>query len=208
MASVEQGPVSNRLVERVKNILFSSNTEWDVIDAEPATIPDLYKGYICILAAIGPVAQMIGSIIAPQYALWGGGGGVVGAVANGIVTYVLTLVGVYVTAVIIDALAPSFGGQRSLIQAFKVATYSSTAAWIVGVFAIFPLVSALRIIGFYSLYLLYLGLPKLMKAPEDKALVYTLVTIVVAVVVYVVVGVIAGAAVALTVGMGALAVIH
>jgi len=207
MASVEQGPVSNRLVERVKNILFSSNTEWDVIDAEPATIPDLYKNYVCILAAIGPVAQMLGSILFPRYTLWGGVG-VLGAVTTGIVTYVLTLVGVYVTAVIIDALAPSFGGQRSLIQAFKVAAYSSTAAWIVGIFALLPLVGMLQIIGIYSLYLLYLGLPKLMKAPEDKALVYTIVTIVVALVVYAVVSAIATAAVALTAGVGALAVIH
>ena len=202
MTSVEQGPKANPLVERVKNILFSPNTEWDVIEAEPATIQGIYTSYVYILAAIGPVAQCIASIIFPRYTLWGGVG-VVGAFTTAIVGYVLTLVGVYVSAQIIDSLAPSFGGQRDLLKAFKVAAYSSTAIWIVGIFALVPLVSGLRIIGIYSFYLIYLGLPKLMKAPEDKALVYTIVTIVVSVVVFAVVTVIAGAAVGLTTGLGA-----
>ncbi len=202
MASVEQGPVSNRLVERVKNILFTPIAEWDVIEAEPATVQGLYKGYICILAAIPAVAQLIASVVFPHYSLWGGVS-VIGALVTAIMTYVLTLVGVYVTARIIDALAPNFGGQSNLIQALKVAAYSSTAAWVVGVFAIAPPVSGLRIIGIYSLYLLYLGLPKLMKAPEDKALVYTIVTIVVVVVVYAVVAAVAAMSVALA-GLGAI----
>ncbi len=202
MASVEQGPVSNRLVERVKNILFTPNTEWDVIEAEPATVQGLYKSYICILAAIPAVAQLLGSVAFPHYGLWGGIS-IMGALVTAIVTYVGTLVGVYVTAQIIDSLAPSFGGQRNSIQAFKVAAYSPTAIWVVGVFAAAPPASGLRIIGIYSFYLLYLGLPKLMKAPEDKALVYTIVAIVVSAVVYAVVFAVAGMTVALA-GLSAL----
>ena len=51
------------LVDRVKNILLTPKTEWEVIDAEPTTVADLYKGYIIPLAAIGPVAQAIGSSV-------------------------------------------------------------------------------------------------------------------------------------------------
>ncbi len=190
MASIEQGPVSNRLVERVKNILFTPNTEWDVIEAEPATIQGIYRGYVGILAAIPAVAQFIASVVFYHF-------GVIGALVVAIVTYVGTLLGVYVTARIIDALAPSFGGQRNLMQAFKVAAYAPTAIWVVGVFAAAPPVSGLRIIGVYSFYLLYLGLPKLMKAPQDKAVVYTIVAIVVTAVVYAVVFAVAGMSVAL-----------
>jgi hypothetical protein len=46
----------------------------------------------------------------------------------------------------------------------------------------------LSILGLYSLYLLYLGLPRLMKAPADKAMPYTLVTIVAAVALALLVG--------------------
>jgi hypothetical protein len=187
MATVEQGPVSsNDLISRVKNILFTPSSEWDRIEAEPATVQGLYLGYACILAAIGPIARLIGG----QLFGWGFlfirvHPSLIGSIVSAIVGYLLSLVGVYVTALIIDALAPSFGGTKNQIQAFKVAVYSSTAAWVAGIFGLFPLVAALGIIGIWSLYLLYLGLPKLMKAPEDKALAYTVVTVIVAVVIWV-----------------------
>ena len=40
----------------------------------------------------------------------------------------------------------------------------------------------LGILGVYSLYLLYLGLPVLMKSPKEKALGYTLVVVLAAIV--------------------------
>ena len=48
------------LIDRVKRILLSPRTEWEVIDAEPTTPAQLYTGYIMPLAAIGPIAQIIG----------------------------------------------------------------------------------------------------------------------------------------------------
>src|SRR3546814_19229977 len=50
------------------------------------------------------------------------------------VRYVLTLVGVYVLALVIDELAPQFGAARGRTQAFKLAAYSGTAWWVAGVF--------------------------------------------------------------------------
>ena len=90
------------------------------------------------------------------------------AITGAIVTYVLTLVGVYVLALIIDALAPTFNGTQNQIQALKVAAYSSTASWVAGIFALMPGLRILTILGLYSLYLLYLGLPVLMKAPAGQ----------------------------------------
>ena len=101
-------------------------------------------------------------------------------------TYLLSLVAVYVLAFVIDALAPTFGGTKDMIKAFKVAAYASTAAWLAGIFAIIPMLAFLGLVGLYSLYLLYLGLPKLMRVSEDKAVGYTVVVIVVYVVLYIV----------------------
>ena len=50
------------------------------------------------------------------------------AITSALVAYVLTLVAV-THWMIIDRLAPTFNGQRSQIQALKVAAYSSTASW-------------------------------------------------------------------------------
>jgi ABC-type Na+ efflux pump permease subunit len=49
----------------------------------------------------------------------------------------------------------------------------------------------LTILGLYSLYLLYLGLPILMKSPRDKAVAYTAVVIIAAVVLFMLTGFVA-----------------
>ncbi|MGH7594261.1 MAG: Yip1 family protein [Gemmatimonadales bacterium] len=177
------------LVSRVKGILLAPKAEWPVIDTEPATVGSLYAGYIMPLAAIPPVCMFIGmsligyNVLGTSYR-WPIGMGLESLV----VRYLLTLAGVYVLALIIDALAPSFGGQKSPIQALKVATYSSTASWIVGIFYLVPMLAVLGILGLYSLYLLFLGLPTLMKSPQDKAVGYTVVVIICAVVLFIVIG--------------------
>ena len=179
------------LVDRVKRILLSPQSEWEVIDGEATTPSALYTGYIMPLAAIGPIANVIG------YSVFGmrvPSGATVyrvpigSAITSAIVTYVLTLVGVYVLSLIIDALAPTFGGTKSPIQALKVAAYSSTAAWVAGIFAIMPGLRMLGILGLYSIYLLYLGLPVLMKATKDRAVAYTVLVVVVEIVLFFMVG--------------------
>ena len=192
------------LVDRVKNILLTPKTEWEVIDAEPTTVADLYKGYIIPLAAIGPVAQAIGSS-AFGYTMPFVGSyrtPVGSAITGAIVSYVLTLAGVYVLALVIDALAPTFNGTKNQIQALKVAAYSSTASWLAGIFALIPGLRFLMILGLYNLYLLYLGLPVLTKSPKEKALSYTVVVVLAAIVLFMVTGLIAGMFVARPAGFG------
>jgi len=179
------------LVARAKNILLQPKTEWPVIAGEQATTGSLYTGYIIPLAAIGPVASIIG------WSVFGFSVPFVGAirypigisVRNGVVIYALSLVSVFVLALIIDALAPTFGGQKNQIQALKTSAYSYTAAWVAGIFNLIPSIALLGLLAaLYSCYLLFLGLPVLMKAPEDKAVGYTVVVIIVAIVLYFVIG--------------------
>jgi Yip1-like protein len=178
------------LMDRAKNIVLQPKQEWPVIDAEQTSVGALYTGYIIPLAAIGPIARLIGfSIIGVHFPFVSGTYRTpfVRGVTGAIVEYVMALISTFVFALIIDALAPTFGGQKNQIQALKVAAYSSTALWLAGVFLIIPTLAILGILGLYSLFLLFLGLPILMKAPEDKALGYTVVVIIVAIVLYVVI---------------------
>jgi hypothetical protein len=98
-------------------------------------------------------------------------------------------------ALIIDALAPNFGGQKDQTQAFKTVVYAYTASWIAGFGQILPGLAILIAIAgaIYSIYLLYLGLPHTMKCPQEKSAGYTAVTIIIAIVLSVVVGMAAGA---------------
>jgi hypothetical protein len=192
MAVQDQHPVDfNGIIARVKAILLTPAAEWAKIEAEPASIGGLYTGYILILAAIRPVCEAVGGLVfgynlllvhyRPSF---------FGALSQAIAGYVLSLIVVFVLALVIDALAPSFGGQRDRIQALKVAAYSWTAAWVAGVFTLVPALSFLGLAGLYSLYLLYLGLPILMKVPAEKALGYTAVSIFAAIALYLVAGLI------------------
>jgi hypothetical protein len=183
------------LVERAKRILLQPGQEWQVINTEATTTADLYKSYIVPLAAIGPVASIIGmSVVGVSVPFFGTYRVPFGtAISHAVVTYVMTLVGVYVLALIINALAPTFAAEKNDMQALKVAAYASTAAWLAGVFTLIPMLSILGVLGLYSLYLLYLGLPILMKAPQEKALAYTAVVVVAAIVVFAVISVVAGA---------------
>ena len=178
------------LIERVKKILLQPAEEWAVIDKEPGTAADLYKSYIMPLAAIGPIASIIGLSIIGVGLPMGGSYRVslMSAIGHAVTTFVLAIVGTYVLALIINALAPTFLGVKNDFQALKVAAYSSTAAWLAGIFSLIPALALLHILALYSVYLLYLGLPILMKAPQDKALPYTGVVIIAAIVIFVVIG--------------------
>lgn len=182
------------LPDRVKQILLAPKEEWQVIDREPATVASLYTGYIMPLAAIPAIAQAIGySVFGVSVPFVGTYRTPVGsAITGAIVSYVLTLAGVYVLALVIDALAPTFGGTKNQIQALKVSAYSSTASWVAGIFALIPGLRILTILGIYSLYLLYLGLPVLMKTAPEKAMAYTAVVILAAIVLFMLIGFVAG----------------
>ena len=178
------------LTERAKNILLQPVQEWSIIDKEPGSAAELYKSYIAPLAAIGPVASIIGlSIFGVSFTVAGTYRVPLGsAIGHAVTTYIFGLIGTYVLALIIDALAPTFLGTKNNFQALKVAAYSSTAAWLAGIFNLLPSLALLHILGLYSLYLLYLGLPILMKAPQEKALPYTIVVIIAAIVIFGVIG--------------------
>ena len=62
----------------------------------------------------------------------------------------------------------------------------------VGVFGLIPMLGVLAILGLYSFYLLFVGLPILMKTPEDKKVGYFVVTVVLGIVVYFIISAIIG----------------
>ena len=184
---------------RVRNILLTPNTEWPAIAEEPTPPGALVSSYVIPLAAIGAVAGFIGgSLVGTTIPFLGTYRvpimtGLVGAVF----TFCFAIVGVFILAFIINALAPTFGAQQDSNKAFKVAVYSYTPAWIAGALQILPALAILGVFAaLYGLYLLYLGLPALMKVPQEKAIGYTAVVVVCAIVLSIVVTAIGGLIVA------------
>src|SRR6185503_8243235 len=161
------------IVERIKGIILKPSTEWDTIAAEEATTGGLFKGYVLPLAAIGPIAGFVGNSVIGRSIPFVGtfrlpmSTGLSVAISS----YVMMLIGVFVLSLIINALAPRYGGEKNATQALKLAVYSYTPVWVAAAFQVVTMLGLLALAGgLYGLYVLYLGLPKLMKCPKERAL--------------------------------------
>lgn len=189
---IGQPPVGGGMIGRIQRLILKPKDEWPAIDAEPMTVQGILMGWVAPLAAIGPAARLIQGQLFPMSVFgitWRPP--LIGAIVTAILTWALAIASTYVWALIIDALAPSFGGTKNQISALKAAAFSGTAAWICGIFGILPFLGILAILGLYSIYLFWVGGPLLMKVPQDKAPGFIIVSIIVGAVAMVVAGMVA-----------------
>jgi hypothetical protein len=175
------------LVARVKGILLDPRTEWKRIESEPGDFGSLFSSYVMYVSAIPPVCAFIGTSL---IGIHGFRIGIMAGLIHAVLSYVLTIVGVFIAAYVIDFLAGTFAARRDFNNAMRVACYAPTAAWVVGVFSLIPFLGILRILALYRLYLLHTGLVALMRPPADKAVIYTVVTVVCCIVIGIVVAII------------------
>ncbi len=168
------------IVARAKAITLEPVATWPVIDIEQHDPKSLFIPYMLILAAIPAVASFIGMSIIGM-----GGFGfnfrlpIGSGLAMMVITYIMSLVMTFGMGWLISALAPTFGGQSNLVQGLKVAVFGGTPMMLAGVFNIIPALSIVGLLAaLYSLYVMYLGLPQLMKNPKEKTVVYMVVVVI------------------------------
>jgi hypothetical protein len=180
------------LTSRARSILLQPRPTWKEIDSEFTKPGELWMKYIMPLALLGPIAGTIGLLLFGERIAFTSLTNSVPlskAITYGVVNYVLALFSVWVISKIISLLAPGFGGQKNDVQALKASAYSMTPLWLGAVFSIHPALAIVSLIfALYSLYLLYVGLPIVMKVPGDRAMGYTAVVIIAAFVVYLIMG--------------------
>ena len=195
------------LIDRVKNIIITPKTEWDVIDKETPDTQKILIGYVVPLVAIGAIASFIGwGLIGKSYSYGFGSFKVVGVglgLRYAIIALVSGIAGTFLTAFVIDALATNFKSEKNFGKSFQLAAYAFTPGWVGGVLNILPSLAIIgSLFGIYGLYLLYLGLPKLKKTPADQVTVYFVVSLVAMIVAYFVIGLILAAILIPKVGPG------
>jgi len=180
------------LAARVVRLLLSPATEWDAIVGEPADARALYLNHALPLVLTAALAAALGMTIV------GVGGQTVriGYALTAVLVWVLLqLAAVYLFAFALNALAPRFGAGRNMGNALKTAIYAPTASWVAGLLLVVPSLSVLVFLGsIYSLYLLHVGLPKLMGPAPDKATSYSVTAIGVAIILYTGVEIVSGSA--------------
>lgn len=164
----------NSIINRVRNLITKPDAEWNVIANESATIQGLYKNYAMILAAIPAVMGFLAVVMRAPSAI----GSALLILIGG---YILSLFGIAALAFVVDFLAPKFKGTSNQVNAFKLAIYSATTQWVAGIFLILGTLGSIFVLigAIYSLYLFFLGVPKLMKCPKDQAGIFTVAALVV-----------------------------
>lgn len=181
------------LIERVKNILISPKTEWDKIALQPQPMGTVITTYVIPLVLIGAVATFIGyGFIGINYGLFKMAG-VEWGLRMACVQLISALLGVVITAYIVDALAPSFGSEKNIDKSTQLVAYGYTPAFVGAIFNIFPAIAIIgSLLALYGIYVMYLGFTPLKKTPEDKRVPYFIVTIIILIVLYFVLGLILG----------------
>jgi Yip1 domain len=169
------------LLERIKNIMLTPKTEWPVIAAETTSINRLYLGYVIPLLAAATLISFIRMSVIGVSMPFGGFFRVpfVSGLLYAVARFGFGLLGFYLVALLINALAPTFGGKRDLVQALKTTSYAFTSGLLGSLFSILPVLSTLIALAavIYGIYLLYLGLPVVMQAPPEKATGYTVAVV-------------------------------
>lgn len=181
------------LIERVKNMIVTPKTEWTAVEGESDTLSGVITKYVIPLAAVGAICTFIGyAFIGIDYGFfrmrgmeWG--------IKMAVISLVSSIVGVIITAFVVDALAPSFGSEKNINKSAQLVAYGFTPAFVGALLTIFPAIAMIgSLFGLYGIYLMYLGLGPLKKTPEDKKVIYLVISIVVLIVVYMVIGLILG----------------
>ncbi len=172
------------LVDRAKNIILKPKEEWTLIDQEDTSIATLAATYLFPLALIPAIAAFIGyGVIGVAFfgpiPSWG--------LKMAIISFISTILGTYISAFVIDMLAPNFGSVKDFRKSMQLVVYAFTPVMLAGAFSAIPALGILGIVGLYGLYLLYIGIKPMMKTPDDKVTVYFVVSLLVIIAVYVII---------------------
>lgn len=180
------------LLSRAKNMLLTPKTEWLAVASEEPDSGKIVMGYVMPLALLGAVSAFIGYGLIGFNVLgirmhstnWG--------LYYAITMLVQLLISIYLTALIVDALAPSFKSEKNFGRSMQLVAYGATPSLVASLLSILPMLAG--IVGLagavYSIYLYYIGLGPIKKTPDEQRAGYLVVCILVLIAIYFVVGMI------------------
>jgi len=167
-------------VARVKAILIDPAAAWRGFEKDIGDPAYLLGRYVAVLALIPAFSSFVGAtligVVAPSGTILRTD--LIGGLFGAIFSYAASCAIVVLLGLIIDLLAPRFGGRRDFEDAFKLAVYSFTPLWLAGIFLLLPGLRFLLLTGVYGIYLFWLGAPRLAKVPEQQAANFTLVIVI------------------------------
>jgi hypothetical protein len=168
----------NQIISRAKNIILSPASEWEAIKTEAKPSKDVLMNYVLPFVLLVAICQIAGSLVFHMSYF-----SLSVSLLSALIAIIVPIASIYISAWIITELAPSFGSHKNFDSAFSLVAYSSTALFVAsaasGLIPLLGISVILSLFGLYSLYLLYLGFTPIMGTPEDKKVVYFIVSLVI-----------------------------
>lgn len=166
--------------QRAKNFITSPVEEWQVIQEEQANRSEVVRNYLLLFVLLLAVTTFLGIFLFRNYVT-------VSIMAlSAVVSALGAFLSVYISAYVINELAPKFDSKRDFASTFKLVTYSYTAIFIAHSIAslLLPLFFIV-IFGLYSIYILWMGLEYMMETPRENRLIFGIICSLIILVVYV-----------------------
>ncbi len=166
-------------IQHMMGMLYHPKTEWNQIRDEHYSVSHIFLQQVSMLSAIPAIAMFIGT----TQVGWSINGtdfvklGVMSALPAAIAFYFAMWVGVAFISYCIHWMEKTYGGSISFEDCVSLATYTATPLFLSGLAALYPLLWFCVSVGLvavcYSVYLLYTGVPVIMKIPEDRAFMFS-----------------------------------
>lgn len=166
------------ILGHVLGLITHPDREWESIRESKPSVGQLYLQHTLLLALIPAVAAYFGTT---QVGWQVGGGEPVKLTSSSAlqlcsIAYLAMLCGVYILGKFIDLFAATYGVDSSNPRGVVLAAYTATPLFIMGVIAVYPSIWLNMTAGLvavaYSVYLLYEGLPILMRIPPERGFLF------------------------------------
>ena len=159
----------------VFGLIFNPRQTWSKISDEKNTISGHLFGYVFILALLGPAAGYYGTTTTG----WQISSGEPvklsheSALTIAIMYYIVTIVAVIGLGILTQWMAKTYKGECNIGRAISLAGYTATPLFLIGLAELYPVLWVNMVIGLpalaYTVFLLYTGVPVMMKIDNDKA---------------------------------------
>jgi hypothetical protein len=169
-------------------MIIRPGAEWRTVAQERSTMKYILFSYVLPMALLPAIASFIGYGFVGASGLLFRVSGLYWGAAMAIDSLITSLMVYWLGTYIVDWMAPGFGSERNVCRSAQLVAYSYTPAWLAGIFYLLPTLQELVVLGLYSVYLFYLGLPLLKSTPADQRVAFTITSSIIVIIVRFVVG--------------------
>jgi hypothetical protein len=169
-------------------MIVSPAREWRIIGQERGSAKAIFFRYVFPMSLIPAVSSFIGYNFVGANGLLFRVSGLYWGTAMAVDSFITSLTVYWLGFFFVDLMAPAFGARRESGRSAQLVAYAYTPAWLAGIFYLLPMLQELVVLGLYSVYLFYLGIPFLKPMPDDQRIAFTMSSAIVLIIIRFVMG--------------------